>query len=239
MSSGHTDLCTFFSIWDTDRALANCRHPTIFGTLAIFCCTVFLISCRSFPYAIEPHDPKWPWCHHDGLVQGLINILTSLVRKPILATTHVWQSVWPLTMAYLLNLGNQPGHLMLDSSFLNYNPVGSSQHQLSPSPYIRRLIISTLGNKHHVRVWFGFHIIISQNNITCQYNKYYLHIYIALWLWQSSISYHIISIYIYIYNNQVSQIMNHIVSCYGHAHVHVPPTNMFPSFIQQISCHLT
>ena len=155
------------------------------------------IACRSSPLAIEPHDPKWPRCHHDGLVQGLINILTSLVRKPILATTHVWQSVWPISMAYLLNLGNQPGHLMLDSSFLSYNPVGSSQHQLSPSPYIRRLIISTLGNKHHVRVWFGFHIIISQNNITCQYNKYYLHIYIALWLWQSSISYHIISIYIY------------------------------------------
>ena len=36
MSSGCTDLCTFFSIWDTDRALVNCQHPSIFGTLAIF-----------------------------------------------------------------------------------------------------------------------------------------------------------------------------------------------------------
>ena len=36
MSSGCMDLCTFFSIWDTHRALANCRHPSIFGTLAIF-----------------------------------------------------------------------------------------------------------------------------------------------------------------------------------------------------------
>ena len=36
MSSGHMDLCTFFSIWDTDRAVANCQHPSIFGTLAIF-----------------------------------------------------------------------------------------------------------------------------------------------------------------------------------------------------------
>ena len=44
MSSGRTDLCTFFTIWDTDRALYNCRHPTIFGTLAIFRSTVFLIS---------------------------------------------------------------------------------------------------------------------------------------------------------------------------------------------------
>ena len=44
MSSGCMDLCTFFTIWDTDRALYNCRHPTIFGTLAIFCSTVFLIS---------------------------------------------------------------------------------------------------------------------------------------------------------------------------------------------------
>ena len=131
------------------------------------------------------------------LCKGWSTSLPVWLGNPILATTHVWQSVWPISMAYLLNLDNQPGHLMLDSSFLSYNPVGSSQHQLSPSPYIRRLIISTLGNKHHVRVWFGFHIIISQNNITCQYNKYYLHIYIALWLWQSSISYHIISIYIY------------------------------------------
>ena len=38
------DLCTFFTIWDTDRALYNCQHPTIFGTLVIFCSTVFLIS---------------------------------------------------------------------------------------------------------------------------------------------------------------------------------------------------
>ena len=44
MSSGCMDLCTFFTIWDTDRALYNCRHPTIFSTLVIFCCTVFLIS---------------------------------------------------------------------------------------------------------------------------------------------------------------------------------------------------
>ena len=36
MSSGRMDLCTFFSIWDTDRAVANCRHLSIFGTLAIF-----------------------------------------------------------------------------------------------------------------------------------------------------------------------------------------------------------
>ena len=38
------DLCTFFTIWDTDRVLYNCRHPTIFGTLVIFHSTVFLIS---------------------------------------------------------------------------------------------------------------------------------------------------------------------------------------------------
>ena len=44
MSSGCTDLCTFFTIWDTDRALYNCQHPTILGTLAIFHSTVFLIS---------------------------------------------------------------------------------------------------------------------------------------------------------------------------------------------------
>ena len=30
------DLCTFFSIWDMHRALANCQHPSIFGTLVIF-----------------------------------------------------------------------------------------------------------------------------------------------------------------------------------------------------------
>ena len=36
MSSGHMDLCTFFGIWDTDRAVANCQHPSIFGTLVIF-----------------------------------------------------------------------------------------------------------------------------------------------------------------------------------------------------------
>ena len=44
MSSGCKDLCTFFTIWDTDRVLYNCRHPTIFGTLAIFHSRVFLIS---------------------------------------------------------------------------------------------------------------------------------------------------------------------------------------------------
>ena len=44
MSSGCKDLCTFFTNWDTDRVLYNCRHPTIFGTLAIFHSTVFLIS---------------------------------------------------------------------------------------------------------------------------------------------------------------------------------------------------
>ena len=36
MSSGYMDLCTFFGICDTDRAVANCQHPSIFGTLAIF-----------------------------------------------------------------------------------------------------------------------------------------------------------------------------------------------------------
>ena len=36
MSSGCMDLCTFFSIWDMHRVLANCQHPSIFGTLAIF-----------------------------------------------------------------------------------------------------------------------------------------------------------------------------------------------------------
>ena len=35
MSSGCMDLCTFFGIWDTDRVLANCQHPSIFSTLAI------------------------------------------------------------------------------------------------------------------------------------------------------------------------------------------------------------
>ena len=44
MSSGRKDLCTFFTLWDTDRVLYNCQHPTIFGTLSIFCSTVFLIS---------------------------------------------------------------------------------------------------------------------------------------------------------------------------------------------------
>ena len=28
MSSGHMDLCTFFVIWDTDRAIAHCQHPS-------------------------------------------------------------------------------------------------------------------------------------------------------------------------------------------------------------------
>ena len=46
MSSSCMDLCTFFTIWDTHRALANCRHPTIFGTLAIFCSTVFLLELK-------------------------------------------------------------------------------------------------------------------------------------------------------------------------------------------------
>ena len=36
MSSGCMDLCTFFSIWDMHRALANCWHPSIFSTLVIF-----------------------------------------------------------------------------------------------------------------------------------------------------------------------------------------------------------
>ena len=36
MSSSLMDLCTFFTIWDMHRALANCWHPTIFSTLVIF-----------------------------------------------------------------------------------------------------------------------------------------------------------------------------------------------------------
>ena len=44
MRSGCKDLCTFFTIWDTHRVLYNCRHLTIFSTLAIFRSTVFLIS---------------------------------------------------------------------------------------------------------------------------------------------------------------------------------------------------
>ena len=44
MSSGCMDLCTFFSIWDTDRAIANCQHPSIFGTLVIFALQCFLMS---------------------------------------------------------------------------------------------------------------------------------------------------------------------------------------------------
>ena len=46
MRSSRTDLCTFFTIWDMHRALANCRHPTIFGTLAIICSTVFLLELK-------------------------------------------------------------------------------------------------------------------------------------------------------------------------------------------------
>ena len=37
------DLCTFFSIWDTDRAVANCQHPSIFGALVIFALQCFLM----------------------------------------------------------------------------------------------------------------------------------------------------------------------------------------------------
>ena len=44
MSSVCMDLCTFFSIWDTDRAIANYQHPSIFGTLAIFALQCFLMS---------------------------------------------------------------------------------------------------------------------------------------------------------------------------------------------------
>ena len=36
ISSGCMDLCTFFGISDTHRAIANCQHPSIFGTLVIF-----------------------------------------------------------------------------------------------------------------------------------------------------------------------------------------------------------
>ena len=51
MSSGCMDLCTFFGIWDTDRALANCQHPSIFGTLAIFAlqCSYMSLSLVSKP----------------------------------------------------------------------------------------------------------------------------------------------------------------------------------------------
>ena len=44
MSSGCMDLCTFFGIWDTDSAVANCQHLSIFGTLAIFALQCFLMS---------------------------------------------------------------------------------------------------------------------------------------------------------------------------------------------------
>ena len=73
MSSGCKDLCTFFTIWDTDRVLYNCQHPTIFGTSAIFHSTVFLISLslvsklklntRVLKYS--KYSPKYsstPWC---------------------------------------------------------------------------------------------------------------------------------------------------------------------------------
>ena len=46
MSSGCMDLCTFFGIWDTDRALANWGHPSIFGTLAIFTLQCSYMSLR-------------------------------------------------------------------------------------------------------------------------------------------------------------------------------------------------
>ena len=35
LSSGRMDLCTLYGIWDTARALANCRHPTFSGTFAV------------------------------------------------------------------------------------------------------------------------------------------------------------------------------------------------------------
>ena len=44
MSSGCMDLCTFFTIWDMHRALANYWHPSIFGTLAIFALQCSFIS---------------------------------------------------------------------------------------------------------------------------------------------------------------------------------------------------
>ena len=44
MSTGCMDLCTFFSIWDTHSALANCWQPSIFGTLVIFALQCSLMS---------------------------------------------------------------------------------------------------------------------------------------------------------------------------------------------------
>ena len=44
MSSGCMDLCTFFGIWDTDRTIVNCQHPSFFGTFVIFALQCFLMS---------------------------------------------------------------------------------------------------------------------------------------------------------------------------------------------------
>ena len=106
--------------------------------------------------------------------------------------------------------------------FLLDHPNNSSH----PAPYIRWLITFTLGNRHEVRVWFGSHTLLNPINITCQYIiKFYL---------QYVHSFMTIE-YINIYNNQVSQIVNHIISYYGHAHVHVPPTNMSPHLINRLA----
>ena len=91
-----------------------------------------------------------------------------------------------------------------------------------PAPYIRRLITFTLGNIHDVRVELTSNMSISHVNII-KYYLQYVHSLVTKLIHQ------------YIYNIQVSQIMNHIISHYGHAHGHVPPTNMFPHLSNRLA----
>ena len=102
MSSGHMNLCTFFGIWDTDRALANYQHPSIFGTLAIIalqCSFMILTLVSKFKlytwvlkyskYSSTPWGYSDTWVLHVVLLKVLIFLVVVALDHPNSLACHI------------------------------------------------------------------------------------------------------------------------------------------------------
>ena len=75
------DLCTFFGIWDTDRAIANCRHPSIFGTSVIFALQYFVMSST------------FDWCLHEDarrIAAHFFNCIFSSFKTILHCITYIY-----------------------------------------------------------------------------------------------------------------------------------------------------
>ena len=138
MSSGRIDLCTFFGIWDTDRAVADCQHPYIFGTLVIFAlqCSYMSLSLVSklklntwvlkcSKYSSTPWGYSDTWVLHVALLKVLIFLAVVALHHPNSLACHI--NKFCLLMLSVLQINFQQvivcyvGHVQFLLIFLRFS----------------------------------------------------------------------------------------------------------------------